>query len=421
MNVPSDFTVQELGTEPWFPAAGCGKAHAELDLTVVSPPPPHWPAYAVHPTLRGMSRRRPARPVWGDSAVSICETHLAQFLFLSEETVKLPFVSHANASTATRRPSGSAPRSGMPVWSGPAILAGGLLLGLIITVAMSGFNWAFTACFALGVLAAVLVVNPRGLLITVLSIPVIFAVMVLLTGWLTAYKSSDTASLFSRTTLLTGAYPFVERFPTLLILVLAGALIAVMRLWLASRNASSTRESEAATRRATAEAERRNRVASTRARQRSGTLTVAELKARNQSETASTRRVRTGERDRDARRREQAAERAARERIEQGLPARDALEREQAERVARARARREARERELAEAQAAAEVQAAKTSASKEDAPVRPDPNRRAGDGTATFPAQSAPATDAPSDSPAASKRPARRASRLDEDLYGED
>lgn len=280
---------------------------------------------------------------------------------------------------------------------------------------MSGFSWAFTACFALGVLAAVLVVNPRGLLITVLSIPVIFAVMVLLTGWLTAYRSSDTASLFSRTTLFTGAYPFVERFPALLILVLAGALIAVVRLWLADRNASSTRESEAATRRATAEAERRNRVASTRARQRSGTLTVAELKARNQSETASTRRVRTGERDRDARRREQAAERAARERIEQGLPARDALEREQAERVARARARREARERELAEAQAA------KTSTSKEDAPVRPDPNRRAGDGTATFPAQAAPAADAPSDSPAASKRPARRTSRLDEDLYGED
>lgn len=41
MNVPSDFAVQEEGTEPWFPAEGCGKAQAELDLTVVGPPPQH--------------------------------------------------------------------------------------------------------------------------------------------------------------------------------------------------------------------------------------------------------------------------------------------------------------------------------------------------------------------------------------------
>ncbi len=41
MNVPSNFAVQEEGTEPWFPAEGCGKAQAELDLTVVGPPPQH--------------------------------------------------------------------------------------------------------------------------------------------------------------------------------------------------------------------------------------------------------------------------------------------------------------------------------------------------------------------------------------------
>lgn len=293
-------------------------------------------------------------------------------------------------------------------------MAGALIIGMIIAVVTTNFNWEYTAFFAVGAFAAVILVNLRGLYLTVASVPLLFGIITFFTGWgITAGSSAGGA--VSKTALITAGYPLIERFPSLLIVTLACALIAVVRLWLGRRSAKSTQDRETATRRATAEADRRNRESASRARKRSGTLTVAEIAARNKAET--TGRVRTGERDRDARRREQAAERAAQERIEQGLPARDALEREHAERVARARARREA------EAAAQEASRAANRDASSDAAtpsPSRPDPRLRAGDPAPrhSLPSASTPESDNPS---SATTDYVGKRRRLDEDLYSDD
>lgn len=112
---------------------------------------------------------------------------------------------------------------------------------------------------------------------------------------------------FSTTSLLTTAFPFLQRFPWLIIVFLLCALLAVFRLWNGKNNAKSRNVKAQVARRAQQKADRRNR---------DERLSVAELIARDKKakETARQRTGRLREMDREERRRQQAAEREARER-----------------------------------------------------------------------------------------------------------
>ncbi len=293
--------------------------------------------------------------------------------------VEFMSVSHANSPVATPRPrpAGSPARADGPVWAGIAIAAVALAVGMLFAVLYGGFNWVFTACFAVGALVAVAVCNLRGLFITVASLPLLFAAFTALGGWWLAGAAPQGSGAFSSASLITAGYPLIERFPSLLITTLAAALLAVLRLWIAGNRAKTQQARETATRRATATANRRNRESVSRARARTGTVSVADLKKRYDSERAARPARPRGtssragwERDREERRREQAARRAA---------------------------------------------------------PRRPDPNRRAGD--TPYPGQRAtwaaqPAQPAQPEQPAPRpETPQRRRAtgRLDEDLYGSD
>lgn len=192
-----------------------------------------------------------------------------------------------------------------------------LLVALVVTLvalAVSGVvgsvGMPFALIFGLGSLAVTWLVETRGLYMTVISLPLLYAVGTVGSGFINSTAGLPKgASPFSKTAILTTAFPLVQHFPVLIVTVLACALLAVLRLWRSDNHAKS-REAEAQEkRRADAASDRRNR---------SERLSVAELLAR---ENTGSSRVR--ERDREERRRIQAEER---ERRRKAAPDTDELE-----------------------------------------------------------------------------------------------
>ncbi len=179
-----------------------------------------------------------------------------------------------------------------------------LLVALVVTLvalAVSGVlgkvALPFALIFGLGSLALTWLVEIRGLYLLVITLPLLYALGTVGGGFINSTAAlPEGASPFSKTALLTTAFPLVQHFPVLIVTVLACALLAVMRIW-SSNNHAKSREAEAQKkRRADAASDRRNR---------SERLSVAELIAR---ENTSSGRVR--ERNREERRRLQAEERA---------------------------------------------------------------------------------------------------------------
>lgn len=163
-----------------------------------------------------------------------------------------------------------------------------LLVGVLLSVLSGSMGLAYALLFACGAVAAVGLVELRGLFLTVASIPTLFAGATLAGGWGLAYLAApDGAEPFNRTTLVTAAYPLIEEFPLLIIVTLLVLTLAVLRLWLGSRRAQTSARATYAQRRATAAADRRNREQSSHVRKRAGTLTVAELQERRRRAKAA--------------------------------------------------------------------------------------------------------------------------------------
>ncbi|MDY5840466.1 MAG: DUF6542 domain-containing protein [Corynebacterium camporealensis] len=232
-------------------------------------------------------------------------------------------MSHASRNHAAAAPK----RSGLPAMSLPQALltvVASLLTGMMLSLLTGGIGWPFTLCFIIGTLAATLLVQHRGLFLLVASVPIFFVTLIVVTAWLiTRSDLSEGASAFSKTALLSSAFPALEHFPTLVMTVIGAIIIALLRLWRQKNTAQTENTDAMAKRRQAAEADKRNRDTSMRARQRAAAsspaerLSVAELMARRdkeKKEKPSQRprgSVRMRERDREERRKEQAAHRAA--------------------------------------------------------------------------------------------------------------
>ncbi|KAA8723158.1 DUF6542 domain-containing protein [Corynebacterium phocae] len=342
----------------------------------------------------------------------------------------------STAKPASRPNSGPRPL-GLPTLGGPAVVAMGLTLGTLIVVITGSFTFAFSVLFAIGTVVGTLFVNIRGLFVTVTSIPVLFAIFTLISGARVSAGSSlaDNAQ-FSATTWLTGAYPIIERFPSLLVVTLLGAFIATLRLSLAAKTTTvrqpTTRQPPAAPSRTGAPARStpasRRSTAVPRTTPRPGrrsmdsaprgeVLTVAELAARNRSAS----------KDRDSLRPARSEAQVAQEKAAQ-------------ERIARARRSSEARQRERAvRSDGSSRINDLRVESSRvkghrvegpqiEDLRVegprlegervggkhyRPDPARRAG--------QPVPEVIRRAGEPTSKVPPRRRRHRLDDDLYGND
>ena len=227
-----------------------------------------------------------------------------------------------------RRP----PRRGMP-------LSRALLVALVVTLvalAVSGIlgsvGLPFALIFGLGSLSVTWLVETRGLYMTVISLPLLYALGTVVGGFINSTAGlPEGASPFSKTAILTTAFPLLQHFPVLIVTVVACALLAVLRLW---RSDSHAKDLEAE-----AQEKRRAEVASDR-RSRSERLSVAELLAR---EATGSGRVR--ERDREERRRIQAEERAKRRQASPEADEREDFRRAAAESAEKARRARERSQR----------------------------------------------------------------------------
>lgn len=179
-------------------------------------------------------------------------------------------------SQAKQRKSSAAQSSGLPsitLGKGLGLLAAILLTGALISILMGALGWVYLAFLVIGSLLVALVVEERGLFLTVASIPIFYAITVVLAGFfITKANLPEGASSFSKTAIVTSAFPLVQNFLWLLIALVGAGFIGWLRWMRYRKTARRIVDREAASRRTEAEQDRRNRAER---------LSVADLMARD--------------------------------------------------------------------------------------------------------------------------------------------
>ncbi|WP_325168113.1 DUF6542 domain-containing protein [Corynebacterium macginleyi] len=225
-------------------------------------------------------------------------------------------------SLAKQRKPPAAQRLSMPSISllkGLGLLAALLLTGALISILAGSIGWMYFSFLIISSLLIALVVEERGLFLSIASIPILYAVTVVTAGIFITKSGAPEGTSFSKTSLLTSVYPLVQNFLWLLIAFLGATAIGILRWIRFRRTAQSAMNQQKVSRRADTKRYRHSR---------SERLSVAELMARDRSENpqahsprASRHRLqgqvqpprkpqdRIRGRDREERRREQQAQR----------------------------------------------------------------------------------------------------------------
>ncbi|WP_370625533.1 DUF6542 domain-containing protein [Corynebacterium sp. TAE3-ERU2] len=159
--------------------------------------------------------------------------------------------------------------SGLPTWSSTSILLASLFTGLVISLNQQSLGTLYLMAFAVGALVTVLWVEPRGLTLTVAQIPVIFGIATpcaaLLLGKSNSVNGGD--GRLSKTELLTLIYPLAQFFPTLIVVTLSAAAIAVLRYLHHRRTNMKLERKLSAQRKRASDSDRRNLSTTARARE----------------------------------------------------------------------------------------------------------------------------------------------------------
>lgn len=144
--------------------------------------------------------------------------------------------------------------------------------------------------FIIATLGVTLLVEARGLFLTVASIPILFGIFTPLTSWFVSQQgvAANVSPGVSVTEILTAVYPLAQLFPTLIMVTLVAALIAVVRIILLRRNQESRQVSGELTRRAQREAEEANQNAARRARAQSTRVQSSKTRNRRAQPTGDT-------------------------------------------------------------------------------------------------------------------------------------
>lgn len=141
----------------------------------------------------------------------------------------------SNRSAVTRTSGGSKPLlPRVPMWVPPLLMLLAGIIGLIFSVPNGAIGKPYFIAFTIAALAGTLLVVPRGLVVTVAQIPILFAIVTFLTAWFTGSLADPenggaTSSTSRKARLVTSAYPIVQQFPWLFILLIACIIIAVWR------------------------------------------------------------------------------------------------------------------------------------------------------------------------------------------------
>ena len=186
-----------------------------------------------------------------------------------------PRSSSTSASTLT----------GFSTGSGIGIIVAALVTGGLIALYNEAIGLPFLVLFTVASIVVATFVNPRGLFLTVASIPLLYTFFMLLTGVLIAYfQLPEGQTSLGRTSAVLILYPLTQYFPVLLFVTLGSLLIALLRLRLLKKQNDDIRAREERQRRSISATNRRTRREASLSRQRSsGTdtrVTVEELLAR---------------------------------------------------------------------------------------------------------------------------------------------
>ncbi|WJZ02207.1 DUF6542 domain-containing protein [Corynebacterium freiburgense] len=141
-----------------------------------------------------------------------------------------------NRSSAARLP--AAARFGVPVWSAASIVFASLVTGALLSLNFKEMGAAFLWCFAAGSIAAVLLVEPRGLFLTAAQLPLAFGIAMPLTAWAVGRTLPGADNAVSSAEIITAVYPLMEHFPFLMSVTLICVALAFLR-WLIARAARS--------------------------------------------------------------------------------------------------------------------------------------------------------------------------------------
>ncbi|MCX7444427.1 hypothetical protein OS125_04095 [Corynebacterium sp. P7003] len=205
--------------------------------------------------------------------------------------------------SSNRRPGPPVRRVGAPTWSCPLILLLALIVGTVISIDQQQISGAYLWLFAVTSLACTLFVVPRGLWLTVSSVPLLFGAATPVAAWTIARSSAAEGSdAFSATGIATAIYPLAQHFPVLAATTVGCVLIAVLRLTRVRQLQITAERNHRQVRRQISDAEERNISTASRARRVSSRArrekvegdtrpTVAELRRKTLEEEAARRRA----------------------------------------------------------------------------------------------------------------------------------
>ena len=177
--------------------------------------------------------------------------------------------------------------TGFSTGSGIGIIVAALVTGGLIALYNEAVGLPFLVLFMVASIVVTTFVNPRGLFVTVASIPLLYTFFMLLTGVLIAYfQLPEGQTSLGKTSAVLILYPLTQFFPVLLFVALGSLLIALLRLRLLKKQNEDIRAREERQRRSVSATNKRTRHEASRSRQRSSgqssdkKVTVEELLAR---------------------------------------------------------------------------------------------------------------------------------------------
>lgn len=185
-------------------------------------------------------------------------------------------MSHASPRTSSTSES---TLSGFSTGSGIGIIIAALVTGGLIALYNETVGMPFLVLFALASIIVTTFVNPKGLFVTVASIPVLYTFFLLLTCTLNAYfQLPDGQTSLGKTSALLILYPLTQYFPVLIFVTLGTLLIALLRHRLLKKQNEDILAREERQRRSVSETNRRTNLEASRSRQRSSNSTNSDRK-----------------------------------------------------------------------------------------------------------------------------------------------
>lgn len=225
----------------------------------------------------------------------------------------------SNRSAITRKGSGNKPLlPRVPMFVPPLLMLLAGVFGLLFSVPNGSLGKPYFIAFAVAAVAGTLLVVPRGLVVTVAQIPILFALVTFFTAWFTGSLADPenggaTATTSKRARLVTSAYPIIQQFPWLLILMIICVIIAVWRYLEITRTQEKSLNTQ---RKAAKQRQHRDEVAVESSSQVRRRLAESDRRVASRSQERPASRRPAADIIRDAEARRQARQQAARSRQE---------------------------------------------------------------------------------------------------------